>query len=201
MPPAGTCTEYTYTVHIYIYTHICTWLATQVTVRYSEDPHKLSQHQWPHPAPLSGCAGWKSTGNDTRVQGGSRTPSPASGKPSPCTNLAGEAVTLGAGRMRRLSQLASHRTWLLELSSLELVPVAGPGWKGNCIKLFNDENEAAGRRRAMPQPLPPTEQGKPPQRQHSQPGGGEPRPPPASAAPTRGQPLQTALVEGGPHTK
>ena len=53
----------------------------------------------------------------------------------------------------------------------------------------------------MPQPLPPTEQGKPPQRQRSQPGGGEPRPPPTSAAPTRGQPLQTALMEGGPHTK
>lgn len=140
-------------------------LATQIAVRHSEHPHKQSQHPWPHPAPLSGCTGWKSTGDNPCVQGGSRTPSPASGKASPCTNLAGEAVALGAGRTRRLSQLTSHGTWPLELSSLELVPVAEPGWKGNCIKLFNDESEAAGRRRAVPQPPPPAEQGETPQRQ------------------------------------
>lgn len=153
-----------YTVHIYICIHTGMLLATQIAVRHSEHPHKQSQHPWPHPAPLSGCTGWKSTDDKPCVQGGSRTPSPASGKASPCTNLAGEAVALGAGRTRRLSQLTSHGTWPLELSSLELVPVAEPGWKGNCIKLFNDESEA-GRRRAVPQPPPPAEQGETPQRQ------------------------------------
>lgn len=104
--------------------------------------------------------------------------------------------------MRRLSQLASHRTWPLELSSLELVPVAEPGWKGNCIKLFNDESKAARRRRAVPQPPPPTEQGKPPQRQRSQPGSHgatatsrrcstHTEPAPANGPPGGGSPRQT----------
>lgn len=74
--------------------YICTWLATQIADRHSGHPHKQSQHHWPHPANPSGWTGWKTTGENICAQGGSRTPSPLSSKPGPCTALLGEALML-----------------------------------------------------------------------------------------------------------
>jgi len=66
-------TEHVCTLSVYmcpgrcVCTRVHTWLATRITDRCSELPHEHRQHQRPHPAPLSGWAGWKSTGENIYI--------------------------------------------------------------------------------------------------------------------------------------
>ena len=71
MFPAGAHTENTYIYHIYIHTythtHIYIYMVGHRSDRYAEHPHEHREHRQPHPAPLSGWTGWRSSGENIYI--------------------------------------------------------------------------------------------------------------------------------------